>query len=361
MTMNSNAIIHVASCYYGGIKTVIDALSEIQVKKGYSVYVCCPDKIKRITTNNCEIILNKEIYFRGKYLLLGVNIKSVLNLTKRHNELVYGIHYHGLSAIGIFNNTSKPSICTIHGISAFSRPDLLTRFCIKAIMRKKNITFCAVDSVTSSYFGLISGRKVQVIPNGLPDLLNYSPRIIQNPNKIKVCFVGNNDNLKGSRYLFDAALECIKSGYNMRFYFAGDGDPNYLNSMIKITQDLDLGGLIRWLGPIENAGNILIPDVDIVVLPSKTEGLPMVLIEALRAGKTILATRVGGIPDLLIDNENGFFIKRDSGNIASLLIKLYNNPSLVNQFGRKSREIFIKKYLINSISLRYEQLYLSHK
>ena len=67
---------------------------------------------------------------------------------------------------------------------------------------------------------------------------------------------------------------------------------------------------------MEDAANTLLPKIDLLVLPSVMEGLPMSLIEAQFYGIPILATEVGGIPELLTDGYNGYFIKRDGADIA---------------------------------------------
>jgi glycosyltransferase involved in cell wall biosynthesis len=90
---------------------------------------------------------------------------------------------------------------------------------------------------------------------------------------------------------------------------------------------------------------------DVFVLPAivannnDTEGLGVVLNEANACGKPVIATRVGGITDVIKDYENGILIEeKNEIELADVILKLRNNPTLMNQMGKKGRELAIKEF-----------------
>ena len=93
------------------------------------------------------------------------------------------------------------------------------------------------------------------------------------------------------------------------------------------------------------------------VLPSLSEGLPRVLIEAQALGKPVIATRVGGIPELISENENGFLVEpKNSEQLAGKIKRLLENPQLSREMGERGKQFARdnfsnKKYIENYISM----------
>ena len=84
---------------------------------------------------------------------------------------------------------------------------------------------------------------------------------------------------------------------------------------------------------------------NVFVLPSFTEAFPLVVLEAMAASLPIVATEVGGIPDMIEDGSNGFLVPPGNSEIlADRLTKLVNNPQLRVHFGAASREKFLRNY-----------------
>ena len=95
---------------------------------------------------------------------------------------------------------------------------------------------------------------------------------------------------------------------------------------------------------------------DVVVLPSLSENFPVVALEAMSSGKPVIASRVGGIPELVSNNKNGILVS--PGNVEQMveaLLRLLENPSLRNRMGDMGRKIVEEKFDWKKIG----QLYLT--
>lgn len=108
---------------------------------------------------------------------------------------------------------------------------------------------------------------------------------------------------------------------------------------LKRITSLDLANSIKILGPIPNH---TIPDVmrgsSLFCLPSYGEGTPVSVMEAMSCGLPIVATRVGGVPDIVIHNQTGLLVdKGDIQNLADALIFLLGNPDVMDKFSQAAR------------------------
>lgn len=163
---------------------------------------------------------------------------------------------------------------------------------------------------------------------------------IENMNKNMPIVLGTtaavNVRYKGQEYVIKAISELNKQGYNFEYHLAGGGDNSYLKS---IAERYNVVDKVRFLGPLphENIFDYL-DSIDIYIQPSKTEGLPRALVEAMSRGCPSIGSNVGGIPELL--NNEFIFKKKSVNQICTLLIKM-NEDVMVQEASRsfeKSKE-----------------------
>jgi len=98
--------------------------------------------------------------------------------------------------------------------------------------------------------------------------------------------------------------------------------------------------------------------MDIFVLPSLYEGFGIAILEAMAAGKPVVATSVGGIPEFVVEGENGFLVPPgDSVVLAAAIRHLLAQPERAKAMGRNGQELVRKHYSIESVVRQHEQLY----
>jgi glycosyltransferase involved in cell wall biosynthesis len=100
--------------------------------------------------------------------------------------------------------------------------------------------------------------------------------------------------------------------------------------------------------------------LDAVVLPSANEGTPVSAIEALAGGRPVVATRVGGVPDVVHDGENGFLVEvGDTEGLAERLALLAEDPALRSRLGETGRDGVLTRYAVERLVDDVDRLYRS--
>ncbi|MDX6388072.1 MAG: hypothetical protein QOD85_1874, partial [Gaiellaceae bacterium] len=99
---------------------------------------------------------------------------------------------------------------------------------------------------------------------------------------------------------------------------------------------------------------------DALILPSSNEGTPVSAIEALAAGRPVVATRVGGVPDVVRDGEDGFLVEAgDTDELADRLEQLARDPALRERMGKQGRERVLPRYAVDRLVEDVDELYRS--
>jgi glycosyltransferase involved in cell wall biosynthesis len=99
--------------------------------------------------------------------------------------------------------------------------------------------------------------------------------------------------------------------------------------------------------------------VDILVMPSRWEGLPMALLEGMAMGKAVIASPVGGIPDVINDGANGVLVEAgDQAGWCQAIKMLFENRELRQQLGEKAKLTVKRHYSAEAVAQAYESLYM---
>jgi glycosyltransferase involved in cell wall biosynthesis len=98
--------------------------------------------------------------------------------------------------------------------------------------------------------------------------------------------------------------------------------------------------------------------VDVVVLPSLFEGLGVSVLEAMAAGKAVIASRVGGLPELVVDAATGLLVEpRDVAGLANAIAKLASDRTLIQSMGESGRERLKKNFTMEQMARKNEDYY----
>jgi len=153
----------------------------------------------------------------------------------------------------------------------------------------------------------------------------------------EILLVGRNDRVKGIQYLIDA-FEIIKKDFpDFKLSLVGEGLPEGKLSLAEVRNRMK--------------------NCYCLVLPSITEGLPRVILEAMALAKPVIASRIGGIPDLVQDGQNGFLF--EAGNVPELAEKLrilLSNQAMAVEMGQRGRALVQsrfsnEKYITNYLNM----------
>jgi glycosyltransferase involved in cell wall biosynthesis len=196
-----------------------------------------------------------------------------------------------------------------------------------------------------------------------------NPRIVCLPNPVAlappdsvareadlVAFAGRCEEAKGVYDLVDAVSRLRPVCPRLRVECAGDGDMARLRRHARV---LGVGTQVTmrgWIGAREREA--LLARATVFVLPSHAEALPMSLLEAMAAGCPVIATRVGGIPDLVRDGENGLLVPPgEPAALAAALQRLLRDRALAARLGEQARATIAAGYTVERSIERLEQIY----
>jgi len=155
----------------------------------------------------------------------------------------------------------------------------------------------------------------------------------------------------------EAAKTVIKSFNNVQFMFIGDGPLK--PSIEQKVKEYELEKYCHFLGQRLDIDTIL-PTLDVFVLSSLYEGLPISLLEAQYFGIASVATDVGGIPEVIEDGYNGLLVPpKDPQKLASAIMKVLTNDKLRDYLSANGRKIFNDKFTINRTAHAYMDLIYS--
>lgn len=204
----------------------------------------------------------------------------------------------------------------------------------------------------------LSERKMVVIPNGLPDeaFAEVAPVLPRTPGTLRVGMIARmNHPCKNYPAFLRAAAQLSPKFPTLEFLLVGDGPLR--PTLEKMALELGLGDRIRFLGERHDIPAVLAA-MDISVSLSSSESLSNVIVESMAAGVPVVATRVGGNPELVREGETGFLVPLHSDDrFVEALQLLLTQSHLRAEFGQQAKRLARAKFGINRIRDRYQELY----
>jgi len=282
-------------------------------------------------------------------------------------ERIALVHGHEFSAIVygwiISLLAGIPFVGTVHGKNYFWQK-LRRRLAFRTISRFGQLVAVSEDlkAFIVKTVGIPASR-VQVIYNGVeccsppsdPEIDRCRAELGLSAGDLIIGTVGNLYPVKGHRCLLDAMATILRRYPNAVLLLIGRGELEI--SLKEQTQRLGIEERVRFLGMRQDVPKLLAV-MDIFVLPSLSEGLSMALLEAMASGKPVVATRVGGNPELIDHGRTGFLVQpEDVSDLAANLLKLLSDPEKIKQFGQQAAERVRQQLSMRQMVVWYKDLY----
>lgn len=158
---------------------------------------------------------------------------------------------------------------------------------------------------------------------------------------------------KGHRYLVEAAKPLLKKHKDICFFWLGDGQlENELKAHISAIGYSDRFIFAGLLTEHQRA----VFGADLYVHPAVVEPFGIVLVEAMAVGLPIVATRAGGIPEVVSENKNAFLVNpADPESLTNAIERFYNSRELCNQFGKAGKQRFVENFSANVMIDKVEE------
>jgi glycosyltransferase involved in cell wall biosynthesis len=159
---------------------------------------------------------------------------------------------------------------------------------------------------------------------------------------------------KGHREFF-TALAGLKARYPVEALIIGGGRRE--EEMRQLAAEMGLAGRVHFLGQRQDIPDLLAA-LDIFVLPSHSEGVSLALLEAMAAGLPVIATTVGGLPEVVRHEENGLLIPaRDPEALAAALTRLLAEPDLAKKLGDNARRDVAEHFSLERLGREINEIY----
>lgn len=331
----------------GGTENVVLQLCEIFKPLVNSIVVCsCGGvNVEKLNEMGIKHYLIPDIENKSISTIFAV-CNTINNIVKEERITIIHTHHRMaafyVSLLGLYKKYTI--IATAH--NTFHDKKFFTNFAYKNC----NVIACGdmVKKNLVDYYGL-SDNQVTVIHNAVKP---FEGEIIIDPIVKKLhdegCFViGNIGRLseqKGMEYYIKAIPEVIKECPQARFVIAGSGEDE--SKLKELSEYIGADKYLTFLGYRNDVQNLM-SQLDLIVLSSLWEGLPLTPIEAFSVGKTIVATAVDGTPEVVKDGENGLLV--EAKNVEKLAHKII--WMIINQVNKTKMERNAKRAFEESFSI----------
>ncbi|MDP3791611.1 MAG: glycosyltransferase [Candidatus Omnitrophota bacterium] len=325
----------------GDLHAEIEKLSQKCYSLGYDNIICLPAaiiKLVQIIKRNKIDILHTHLFHAGivGYLAGIFSGKTAVLITKHYSNMLY-----------LYGNS-------------FQR--FLDRWVLKRAKHIIAISYGVKDILVR--LDGIADKKISVIHNGI-DLKRFDPlmdagakvrRELKIDDDVKIIgTVGIFHPRKGHEYLIRAADIVCRKRQDVKFLLVGDG---ILEERLVALRDLlDLREKVIFTGYRKDIPDLL-SIMDIVVHPSLEEGFGLSIIEAMFSGKAVIATNVGGVPEIIENRLNGLLIpEKDPEAIADAIDYILSNPDKAGELGSNARSRVCERFSLSAMVKKYESVY----
>ena len=356
---------------WGGAQRYVFDLATNLPKDEFEIAVACGGSGILVEKLRQSKVVIYHISSLERDVSIGKDIKSFLELYRLFKkERPDVVHLNSSKAGGIGALAARLAgiqkiIFTSHGLAWQEDRNILSR---AAILFASWVTFTlchrviliTTDSYNRAWWLPLTGRKLRLIHNGIGHIAFKSGETaraqLQLPAEVLV--IGTVAELtwnKGLHHLIKAAGALHRRGENFQLCIIGEGEERDFLEMI--IEEEGLGERARLFGFIPHA-NELLPAFDIFVLPSVKEGLPYALLEAGLAGLGVIASRVGGVPDVVGDGISGLLIApKNEHELEEKLGVLAGDSALRARLAEQLRERVADEFSLQKMIEQTKALY----
>jgi glycosyltransferase involved in cell wall biosynthesis len=236
--------------------------------------------------------------------------RSLTEALRRQRIDVAHSHEFSMAVYGAWacRRAGVPHLITMHG-GRYYAGRLRRRLALRAAIASSRHTVAVSDALADAISAdlWLPRRQISVVSNGVrytpPDQITLRDELQLSPNDRLLVAVGNLYTVKGHRYLIEAVATLVKKHPRLHVAIAGRGDQ--VGALYLQARECGIERRVHLLGLRSDVAGILAA-ADVVAHPSLSEGLPLALLEAMWAGRPIVASHVGQVADALAGGESRF-------------------------------------------------------
>lgn len=362
--MNIRVLQLISSAGHYGAEEMVLILSKCLPSQGTECIVAAFDNVHRPNTALLEQARSRGITAEAVACRGRVDTQTVVRIREMMRR--YGVnvlHMHGYKAdvYGLLAASGCATVSTCHNWitnqfpeRAYARIDrVVLRFCKAVVAVSRRVAMILEKSG-------VKPDKIHLVSNGI-DVSSYEaviPTAQLPPRTNDRCIIGVVGRLspeKGIEYLLRAAAEVLHQAPKTLFVVVGAGPQ--AESLQALSKKLNIQNNVIFTGNLREMPGVYAA-LDILVMPSLTEGLPMTLLEALASSRPVIASCVGDIPSVIQDAHTGLLVQpQDVHGLTTAIMRLLNDPQIRSCIGRQGRILVEERFSASSMARRYADIY----
>ena len=350
----------------GGLERVVQALASGQVRRGDQVLVAMvvtsADPIREWVEELRHAAVAVEVLVIPGLAYVRERAWVAALCDRFHPDVMHthGFRPHMVDS-GVARRLGIPVVTTVHGTTGNSLRTRIHEWVGMRVLRRLQGVI-AVSRALGQRLERhgISSSRLHVVPNAWSSTGRPAERGLArqqlgyDADEFALGWVGRLSPEKGADVMIDAMAELRDLPVSLTMI--GDGPER--NALEARAAARNVADRIRWTGILPNAAR-LFPAFDAWILSSRTEGTPIVLFEAMAAGVPIVATRVGGVPDVIGDAEAILVASDQPAELARAIRQVYGDTAAAQARARCARERLDRDYRSEPWLDRHDAIYRS--
>lgn len=285
-----------------------------------------------------------------------MQILHIYRIVKKHHPDIIHTHGYKTNVLGflVAKLFGIPIVTTVHGFySNKMKTEILLRLSLMLLRHFDRIIVVSDQIKAELERAQVSSKKMRLIKNvpfietkeNLASASTFREEFGIPFNAKLIGFVGRLEPVKDCSLFIKTIPRVIKSNPDSHFVVVGDGSER--KSLESLVTELCIENRVSFCGFRDDTMNVF-QSLDLYVLPSINEGIPLAMLEAMSHGVPVVATRVGGIPEVIKDKVNGILVPpKNIEALAESIVESLSNP---NETAKRILEA--KKTIINEYDMR---------
>ena len=352
-----NVLQMIAPTTSGGAENVVLSINRLIDSSLFRLYFCIflnPNRIKnafleKLNGFKCDV----SIIYLDRPWLEFIYLFRLLRIVRKKKIDI--IHTHGYMpsffALPVSKMTGTPIVTTVHGWTASTRSLKIYECIDRKLLEYFDMTIPVSQQIQHTLIqNHVSLSKITLLHNIIRPSLSASPQHVTelrqkfhiDPETLTLGAIGRLSKEKGHLFLLKAIPAIRKEFPNIKLLIIGDGDQRSELENYALRHELNseviFCGFEDDIGPFYSL-------LDVYVLPSFTEGLPLTLLEAMHFEKPIVASNVGGIQEILQQGFTGELVPPgDSSALAGSILRLLHNKDYARMLAKNAHINFVRDF-----------------
>ena len=305
----------------------------------------------------------EPIKYRNPYNFL--QILQLYRILKKHHPDIIHTHGYKTNILGFLAAKAFeiPIITTVHGLHQIEINSLVW-LSLKLLKHFDRIMVVS-DQIKRELETLkVPSNKIKTIRNAPPNKTDgnsinpstFREEIGVPPNAKLIGFVGRLEPVKGCSLFIRTIPKVTESFPDSYFVVVGDGTEK--KSLESLTRELRIGSKVFFCGFRDDPTNVF-QSLDLYVLSSLNEGIPLAMLEAMSQGVPVVATRVGGIPEVIKDKVNGLLVPpKNPDALAESILEALNNSNETAKRVVEAKKTILNEFNVEKWIEKIQKFYL---